>query len=139
MANELLATAFSLIREATEAELGRDFDTLGMTYPTYLRNGMFIQNLIDIAVEVLPGFNGSAHAWPLLHSVRKGCQLDTAKALSYPPGTNVDEQDSLLLHIDYQNSLLEVTINSIGVDTTHLEGQFKIRDFGGVKQVASVR
>lgn len=137
--NELLVAELSSIREATKAKLNREVEILGITYPAYVFDGGYIRNLLDVAIQILPGIESGAQAWPYLHSTRKAHQLDNAKALGFPAGTNIDLEDSLLLHFDYQNSLLEVSITSIGTEITTVERHFRIIDFGGTRQVASLK
>lgn len=135
--NELLVTTLSSIREATKAKLNREVEILGITYPDYIEDHGYIRNLLDVAIQILPGIKDGTQAWPYLHSIRKAYQLDNAKTLGYPAGTNIDREDNLLLHFDYQNSLLEVSITAITTDGTSVERHFRIADFGGTRQVAS--
>jgi hypothetical protein len=95
--------------------------------------------LVDTAIKALPGVKHGTPAWPYLHSIRQAFPLNNAEVLGYPPGTDIDQEDSLLLHFDYQNSLLEVSITAIGTKATNLEGHFRITDFGGARQNTSVR
>jgi len=83
--------------------------------------------------------NDGTQAWPYLHSIRQAYGLNNAKALGYPAGTDIDQEENLLLHFDYQNSLIEVSITAITKKATTVERYFRIADFGGAKQVASVR
>lgn len=135
----MLVTALSSIREATKAKLNREVEILGITYPDYIWDHGYIRILLDVAIQTLPGIKDGTQAWPYLHSIRKAYQLDNAKALGYPTGTNIDPEDNLLLQFDYQNSLLEVSITAITTEATSVEGHFRIADFGGTTQVASVR
>jgi hypothetical protein len=107
----LLVTALSSIREATKAKLNREVEILGITYPDYIWDHGYIRILLDVAIQTL----------------------------GYPTGTNIDTEDNLLLQFDYQNSLLEVSITAITTEATSVEGHFRIADFGGTTQVASVR
>lgn len=135
--NKLLVTALSSIREATKAKLNREVEILGITYPAYIADHGYIRNLLDVAIQILPGIKDGTQAWPYLHSIRKAYQLDNAKTLGYPAGTNIDLEDSLLLQFDYQNSLLEVSITAIVTEVTTMERHFQIADFGGARQIAS--
>ena len=94
---------------------------------------------MDVAVQIQPDIKNGAMAWPYLHSTRIAYQLNNAKTLGYPVGTDIDLEDSHLLHFDYQNSLLKVSITAIGTDTTNVKRHFRIPDFGGARQIASVR
>lgn len=134
---KLLVTEFSSIREATSAKLNREVEILGITYPAYIADNGYIRSLLDAAIQTLPGMKDGTQVWPYLHSIRKANQLDNAKTLGYPAGTNIDLEDNLLLQLDYQNSLLEVSITSITTEATAVERQFRISDFGGARQVAS--
>lgn len=136
--DELLTTALSSIREATQANLNRKVNILGMTYPVYIADSGYNSILGEVAARALPGMKDGGFAWPYLHSVRKANQLDNAEALGYPVGTNIDQEDSLLLHVDYQNSILEVSITSITTSITYLERSFRLGNFGGAKQNVSV-
>jgi hypothetical protein len=135
----LLVAALPSIRETTKAKLNREVEILGITYPDYIYDHGYIRNLLDVAIQILPGVKSGTQAWPCLHSIRKAYQLDNAKTLGYPAGTNIDLEDSLLLQFDYQNSLLQVSITDITTEATSVEGHFRIADFGGTRQVASVR
>ncbi|ESZ96739.1 vitamin H transporter [Sclerotinia borealis F-4128] len=68
---------------------------------------------------------------------RQAYGRNNAKALDYPPGTDIDSEQNLLLHFDYQNRLLEVSMNDVGTTITVVEGSFRIVGFGEAKQVAS--
>jgi hypothetical protein len=136
---DLLTTALISIRDATKDKLDREIEILGLTYPSYIADGGHTRDLLHTAIEVLPGIEEGVLFWPYLHSTRQAYDLNNAEALGYPPGTNIDQEDSLILHFDYQNSLLEVSVTEIGTRTTTLNGHFRIVNFGGVGQVASVR
>ena len=129
----------SSIQQATETKLNRKVEILGITYPTYIVDYGYLRNLLDIAIEILPGMNDGTQVWPYLHSIRQAYGLNTAEALGYPEGTDIDDEENLLLHFDYQNSVLKASITAITERTTNIERHFRIVDFGGPKQVASVR
>lgn len=112
---------------------------LGINYLAYKADYGYVHNLIDVAIQILPGMKDGTQVWPYLHSIRKACQLDSAETLGYPAGTNIDSEDSLVVQIDYRNSLFEVSITAIGTDVTTVERHFRITDFGGPRQIASVR
>lgn len=98
-----------------------------------------MRNLLDAAIQTLPGMKDGTQSWPYLHSTRIAYQLDNWETLGYPPGTNINKEDSLLLHFDYQNSLLEASITSISAEITAVESKFRIADLGGPDQISSVR
>ncbi|EPE33193.1 hypothetical protein GLAREA_06205 [Glarea lozoyensis ATCC 20868] len=133
----LFATVLASILGATKSKLHLDAEILGMTYPGYLRDSEYLSHFVNAAIQTLPGIEDGTFMWPHIHSARKASQLDNAKSLGYPIGTNVDRKGSLLLHFDYQSSQLEVSIASVGVMITIVEGSFRIRDFGGMEQDAS--
>lgn len=135
----MLVIVLSSIREATKAKLNREFETLGITYPAYIADYGYIRNLIDVAIQILPGIKDGTQTWPYLHSTRKAYQFNNAKTLGYPVGNNIDQEDSLNLHFDYQNSLLEVSMTATTRESTSIEQNVRIPDFGGAEQVASVR
>lgn len=124
--------------EATKAKLKREVEILGITCPNYIADNGYIRSLLDVVVQTLTGMKSGTQSWPYLHSIRKAYQLDNAKTLGYPAGTNIDLEDNLLLQLDYQNSLLEVSITAV-TEVTTVEKKFQIADFGGARQVASVR
>ncbi|TVY35420.1 hypothetical protein LOCC1_G008265 [Lachnellula occidentalis] len=136
-AEQLLTTALSSIQQATSTKLNREVEILGITYPAYIYDSGYLRNLLDIAIEILPGMNDGTQVWPYLHSISRAHRLNNAKALGYPAGTNIDQEDNLLLHFDYQNSVLEASMTAITTDTTNVERDFRITDFGGAEQVAS--
>lgn len=134
----LLTKALSSIKDATETKLNWKVEILAITYPAYIPDYGYLRNLLDIAMEILPGINDGTQVWPYLHSLRQAYGLNNAEALGYPSGTNIDHEENLLLHLDYQNNVLEVSITSITKRTTNVERRFRVADFGGVKQIASV-
>ncbi|TVY23259.1 hypothetical protein LHYA1_G007940 [Lachnellula hyalina] len=133
----LLTVVLSSIQQATETKLNRKVEILGITYPAYIVDYGYLRNLLDIAIEILPGMNDGTQVWPYLHSIRQAYGLNTAEALGYPAGTDIDDEENLLLHFDYQNSVLKASITAITERTTNIERHFRIVDFGGPKQVAS--
>lgn len=98
-----------------------------------------LNNLLDVAIEILPGMKDGSQLRNYLHSMRLGYRLNTAEALGYPAGTDIDQESNLLLHFDYQDSCLEVSITDGGTTISLVEQKFKIPDFGGVGRIASVR
>lgn len=135
----MLFTELSSIRKATKAKLNREIEILGITCPDFISEHGYTRNLMDVAAQIQPGIKNGARAWPYLHSTRIAHQLNDAKTLGYPLGTDINLEDSHLLHFDYQNSLLQVSITTIGTDTTNVKSHFRIPDFGGARQIASVR
>ncbi|PVH70826.1 hypothetical protein DL98DRAFT_597488 [Cadophora sp. DSE1049] len=132
---QLLVTELSSIRKATEAKLNREIEILGITCPDFISEHGYTGTLMDAAVHIQPGIKTSAIAWPYLHSTRMAYQLNNAKTLGYPVGTDIDLEDSHLVHFDYQNSLLKVSIAAIGTDATNVKRHFRILNFGGAGQI----
>ncbi|PQE05075.1 vitamin H transporter protein [Rutstroemia sp. NJR-2017a BVV2] len=135
--NELLAKTFLSIKEATETKLNQQVEILSITYPFCISDQGYRSNLFEAATEVLPGMKDITQFWMYFHSIRQAYKLNTAEALGYPAGTNIDHQDSMLLHIDYQDSLLDVAATDILGDFTGVTSSFQIFDFGNGKQAAS--
>ncbi|RDW79830.1 hypothetical protein BP6252_04468 [Coleophoma cylindrospora] len=134
--NNLLATELSSIQKAIKAKLNQEIEILGITCPDFIREHGYTRNLMDGVVQIQSGIKKGA-VWPYLHSTRIAYQLNNAKTLGYPVGTDINLEDSHLLHFDYQNSLLKVSITAIGTDTTQVKRHFRIPDFGGTTQIAS--
>ena len=118
---ELLVTELSSILNATKAEVGREVEVLGLTYPIYIES---VNIVYEAGIQVLPGFDNGLHAQSYLQSVRKASHLDNAESLGYPAGTDIDREDPLLIQIDYQGSLLEASITSVGANSIGVEWQF---------------
>ncbi|CZT46970.1 uncharacterized protein RSE6_07485 [Rhynchosporium secalis] len=129
----IFSTALSSILEATRLEFKQEATTLGIAFPDYLSDET--RQLQEVAARLVPDLAKSIVVW----SVRKGYRLDTATALGYSKETDIDQEDSLLLHFDYQNTLLEVSITIIGTNVTSREGYFQVADYGGPTQLASIR
>jgi hypothetical protein len=127
------------VLEASKTQLHREVEILGIARPKYIKDSGYTDNFLDVAMQTLPGIKDGTYIWTHVHSTRKASQLDNARSLGYPVGTNVDLEGSLLLHFDYQSSQLEVFLTSVGTMITIVEGNFRIKDFGGVGQDASVR
>ncbi|PQE17896.1 vitamin H transporter protein [Rutstroemia sp. NJR-2017a BBW] len=127
--DELLTKTFLSIKEATETKLNQQAEIVSIAYPLCISDQGYIVNLIDAAREVLPGIEDITQFQKYLHSIRQAYKLNTAEALGYPAGTKINHQSSMLLYIDYQDSLLDVTATDIGQDITspaQLEN-FKLR------------
>ncbi|TGO21191.1 hypothetical protein BPAE_0234g00030 [Botrytis paeoniae] len=132
---ELFNVTLSAIQKATETKLNRPIEVLGITYLDVMIGDL--NNLLDVAIELLPGMKDGSQLRHYLHSMRLGYCLNTAEALGYPAGTDIDQESNLLLHFDYQDSRLEVSITDGGTKISSVEQRFKIPDFGGVGQIAS--
>ncbi|CZS95317.1 hypothetical protein WAI453_011300 [Rhynchosporium graminicola] len=133
----IFSTALSSILEATRLELKQEVTTLGIAFPDYLSDET--RQLQEVAARLVPDLAKSIVVWSYLQSVRKGYRLDTATALGYSKETDIDQEDSLLLHFDYQNTLLEVSFTIIGTNVIIREGYFQVADYGGPTQLASIR
>lgn len=110
-----------------------------MTCPEFLAEYGYMNTLIQTAAQIQPSLKRGAFAWQYLHSIRLAHNLDNAESLRYPIGTNIDLENNHLLHFDYQNRILKVSITDVGIDTTNLVSHFLVQDFGGEGQNASVR
>ncbi|KAF7917202.1 uncharacterized protein EAE98_010307 [Botrytis deweyae] len=133
---KLFKVTLSAIQKATETKLNRPIEVLGITYHDVMIGDL--NNLLDVAIELLPGMKDGSQLRNYLHSMRLGYRLNTAEALGYPAGTDIDQESNLLLHFDYQDSRLEVSITDGGTKISLVEQRFKIPDFGGVGQIASL-
>ncbi|TGO15827.1 hypothetical protein BTUL_0035g00310 [Botrytis tulipae] len=131
---ELFNVTLSPIQKETDTKLNRPIELLGITYLDVMIGDL--NNLLDVAIEILPGMKDGSQLRNYLHSMRLGYCLNTAEALEYPAGTDIDEESNLLLHFDYQDSCLEVSITDRGTITSLVEQKFNIPDFGGVGQIA---
>lgn len=67
--------------------------------------------------------------------------MSTSEALGYGPGLDLDDYNSLLIHVDYQKDLLEISIMSVTQYVTNRERVLRIFKFGGPgsEKCASVR
>ncbi|THV55233.1 hypothetical protein BGAL_0011g00120 [Botrytis galanthina] len=133
---ELFNITLSAIQKETETKLNRPIEVLGITYLDVMIGDL--NNLLDVAIEILPGMKDGSQLRNYLHSMRLGYRLNTAETLGYPAGTDIDQESNLLLHFDYQDSCLEVSITDGGTTISLVEQNFKIPDFGGVGQIAPV-
>ena len=74
-----------------------------------------------------------------LDEIRLAYGLNNAEALGYPPGSDLDYKNPLLVHFDYQKGFLEVSIMEVDEFADIRTRFFRIDDFGGSEQDASVR
>ncbi|KAL2063536.1 hypothetical protein VTL71DRAFT_5341 [Oculimacula yallundae] len=134
---EIIFAAVSSILKTSEAKLDQELKVLGIADLNFLSEYGYTRDLLDFAGQILPSLDGNIVPTSYFHNIRKGYQLNTAESLGYPPGTDIDKEDNLLLHIDYQNGLLEVVSSDVRKDTTNIQSYLRMFDYGGPSQIAS--
>lgn len=75
---------------------------------------------------------------PYMDYIRRAYGLNTPEGLRYASGTDLGDYYSLLLHFDYQKDFLEVSIMHITDYADIRERMFRIDDYSGSKNIASV-
>jgi hypothetical protein len=95
--------------------------------------------LYNTAIKSVPGFNDFMQMGPYLYYIRFAYGLNTSQALGYPPETKLSDYNALLLHIDYNKDFLEVSIMEAAEEYSVRDRVFRIDNFGGSDNIASVR
>lgn len=75
---------------------------------------------------------------PYVHSLRRAYGLNTSEALGYAPEEDLSDLNTLIVNIDYQKDFLEVSFTSVDRVCDIQEGIFRIDDFVGGNNSASV-
>lgn len=119
--------------------LNRDIEITGLTCPDFFARHGFGGVLLDTVARLQPSLEHGAHAWRYFHNTRLAHNLNNAASLGYPPGTDIEDEANYLLNFDYQDSILLVAITTISVHMTLELKRFRLPDFGGNAQNASVR
>lgn len=127
------------IQSATKSKLNRDIEIRGITCPYFLARYGYFTVLVDAISQMQPSLEHGSWARSYFHNTRLAYGIDTAESLGYPPGADIGDEVNLLLHFDYQSSVLLVAITEITVDITLVLDEFRISDFRGDQQNASVR
>ncbi|TGO90571.1 hypothetical protein BPOR_0059g00140 [Botrytis porri] len=133
---DLFNVTLSAIQKTTEIKLSRPIEVFVIMNLNVMIGDL--NNLLDVAIEILPGMKDGSQLRHYLHSMRLAYRLNTAEALGYPAGTDINQESNLLLHFGYQDSCLEVSMTDGGTITSLVEQRFEIPDFGGVGQIASL-
>lgn len=136
---ELISSTLSEIQQATEKQLGRPVEINSISYPEHFKGVPYVTPVAYTAIKVYPGIKDVMQVGPYLNSTRLAYGLNTTEALGYAPGADLDDTSNLLLHFDYQKQFLEVSIMDVGVYVDNRERFFRIDDFGGSENLASVR
>jgi hypothetical protein len=136
---ELISSTLSEVRKATEKYLGRPVEINSISYPEHFKGVPYVEAIAWTAIKVYPEIIDVMQVSPYLNCVRLAYGLNTAEALRYPPGTDIEETNNLLLHFDYQNEFLEVSIMDVTVDVDLRVRFFRIDGFGGSERRVSVR
>ncbi|CZS98935.1 uncharacterized protein RAG0_07479 [Rhynchosporium agropyri] len=129
--SEILLHTVSSILEATDAKLIQEVKVLGVTVPEFIAQYGYTKEIMKYANKVLSSLNDNVIPLPYYSGILKGYQLHDADALGYPVGTDLDKEDTLVLQIDCEDSMLDVVSNDIGRKTTTAESHFRIVDYGG--------
>ena len=95
--------------------------------------------LAHTAIKVYPEIKDVMQVGPYLNYVRLAYGLNTAEALGYAAGAELDDHNSLLLHYEYQKEFLEVSIMAVTEYVDLRERIFRIDGYGGSENIATVR
>jgi hypothetical protein len=95
--------------------------------------------LFNTAIKFIPGFNNFMQMGAYLYYIRFAYGLNTSQTLGYPPKTKLSDCNALLLHIDYNKDFLEVSIMEAAEDFSVRDRVFRIDNFRGSENIASVR
>lgn len=131
--NELQA-----IKITTQKKLDIDVEILGLTTTAFSHHVTYMQRLIDTTARMQPHVTDHIFAWSYLRVIETGLKLNDAISLDYPPGTDIDEENAHILHIDYQDTAIRVSMTSVGKQTLSEVCTFRVGNFGDRKQGASV-
>jgi hypothetical protein len=136
---EIVNSTLSQILLATEEKLGRSVEIHAIAYPQHFQTTPYVLPLYNTAMKLVPGFNNFLQMGPYLYYIKFTYGLNTSQALGYPPETKLSDYNALLLHIDYNKDFLEVSIMEVGEDISIRDRVFRIDNFGGSENIASVR
>jgi hypothetical protein len=136
---EMIRSALSSIREASQKQLGRPLEINAISFPEHFKGGVYAREIIYTAIEIYPEIKDILQGRPYLDNIRLVYGLNTGEGLGYGPGADIDDYHSLLLHIDLQKSFLEVSIMIVTEFVDLRTRKFLIDDFGGCENIASVR
>jgi hypothetical protein len=136
---EMIRSALSSTREASQKQLGRPLKINAISFPEHFKGGVYAREIIYTAIEIYPEIKDILQGRPYLDNIRLAYGLNTGEALGYGPGADIEDYHSLLLHFDLQKSFLEVSMMIVTEFVDLRTRKFLIDDFGGCENVASVK
>ncbi|KUJ21733.1 uncharacterized protein LY89DRAFT_381948 [Mollisia scopiformis] len=128
---ETIVSTLAQIQKATEEKLGRPAQIKVIGYPEHFKSTPYVSTLARIAIREYPEVTTPYQVRPYLDCVRMAYGLNTSEALGYGLSLDLDEYNSLLLHVDYQKDFLEVSIMSVTEHVDNRERILCIDKFGG--------
>ena len=138
---EILNSSLSQIRRATEEKLGRSVEIHAIGYPEHFKNVPCGTKLLNTAIkaESVPEIKDMMQMGLYLHYIRLAYEPFSSEALGYPPETDHSDFHTLLLYIDYKKDFLQVSIMEVAGPLSVRDRFFRMDNFGGSDNIASVR
>ena len=128
----------SQIQRATEEKLGQSAGVHAIACPEHFKSTPYMTTLRSTAIEACPDIKNILQVGTHLDYTRLAYGLDTTHALNYS-GDRLDDVNALLLYIDYNKDFIEVSIMQVFERYSAVERAFRVDNFGGSGNNASVR
>jgi hypothetical protein len=128
----------SQIQRATEEKLGLSAGVYAIACPEHYKSTPYMTTLSLTAIEACPDIKDIMQVGSHLDYTRLAYGLNTTRALNYS-GDRLDEVNALLLYVDYNKGFIDVTIMQVFERFSGRERAFRIDNFGGSGNNASVR
>lgn len=137
---DLAISTLLSIRRATEDILGRAVKIKTISYPYHYIGTPYIASLTTtaIAIEEYPEITNTLQVQSYHECTRRAYNLYELEALGYAPGTNLENESTLIVQVQYEREFLEVAIMEVDLFVNFRNRWFGIKDFGSGGKTSNV-
>ena len=131
-------STLSDIRKATEEQLNRQIEVHAVACPEHFKRTPYVTTLAWTAINAYPGLKDVLQVGPYLDYIRYAYGLNKFEPLGVANEEESYDYIYLLLHIDYQQQYIEVSIVEFGGSYCVRDRFSRVDNFGGNTMSSSV-